>query len=251
MNAQQVRRGLVGAVASGALVAGLSGGVAAASSPAPSAPGTSATATTVKPGFLRAQKLLEARLTDRANELARLSADVKGATTLSTSDAATLEARLATETTNITTLQSQVSAATTAAELKTASTSMYVDNRVYAVMVPQVLEVIEADATSAQVTTMQGNEATLEASVTSLVGQPGYKNAASHYDAYVANVTHASVAADGVDASVIAQMPANFPGDTHVFVTASHRLLAAQIDLARASYDASIIGLASGGYTGS
>jgi hypothetical protein len=251
MNAHQIRIGLAGVVAGGTLVAGLAGGVAAASSPAPTTASTPSTPTTQKPGFLRAQKALEVRLTDRANELARLTADVKGATTLSTSDQATLEARLATETANITALQGQVAAATTGAELKTASRSMYVDNRVYAVMVPQVLEVVEADATSAQVATLQANEATLEASVTSLVGQPGYKDAAVHYDAYVANVTHASVAAQGVDASVISQMPANFPGDTHVFVDASHRLLAAQIDLARASYDASIIGLASGGYTGS
>ena len=254
MDAHQVRKGLAGAVMSGALVAGLSGGIAAASSPAPNTPGAPAghaVSTAAKHGFLRAQKTLELELTDRAGELARLTADVKGATTLSAADSTTLTTRLATETSNIATLQSQVAAATTRAELKTASNSMYVDNRVYAVMVPQVLEVIEADATTAQVTTMQANEAALAASVSSLAGQAGYKDAEAHYEAFVANVTRASLLAQGVDATVIAQMPANFPRDTHVFVTASHRLLDAQIDLARASYDASIVGLASGGYTGS
>ena len=49
----------------------------------------------------------------------------------------------------------------------------------------------------------------------------------------------------------MAQLPQDFPGDTHVFVDANHQLLAADIALARANYDASIIGLAAGGYSGS
>jgi hypothetical protein len=50
---------------------------------------------------------------------------------------------------------------------------------------------------------------------------------------------------------VIAQLPGDFPRDTSVFVNANHKLLDADIALARANYNASIIGLASGGYAGS
>jgi len=54
-----------------------------------------------------------------------------------------------------------------------------------------------------------------------------------------------------VTAAVLAQVPADYPGDTHVFVHSNQQLLSADIALAHAYYDISVIGLASGGYLGS
>ncbi len=63
-------------------------------------------------------------------------------------------------------------------------------------------------------------------------------------------VNSASLNATNVATSVLAQTPADYPGDTHVFTRANKKLLNADIALAHANYDASVIGLASGGYTG-
>jgi hypothetical protein len=128
---------------------------------------------------------------------------------------------------------------------------MLKDNRVYAVMSPQVFEMIEASVVASQVTTMQGNESTLQSETASIVGLPGYKNALSHYNNYVARLSNWSTRIVSVEGAVLAQTPQGYPGNTKIFVAQNQRILDANIALAYAAYDASIIGLATGGYTGS
>jgi hypothetical protein len=140
---------------------------------------------------------------------------------------------------------------TTKAELNADRAAMLKDNRVYAVMSPQVFEMIEASVVANQVTTMQGSESTLQSEVASIVGLPGYKNALNHYNNYVQRLSNWSTKIVNVEAIVLAQTPQGYPGNTKVFVAQNHRILNANIDLAYAGYDASIIGLATGGYTGS
>ena len=137
------------------------------------------------------------------------------------------------------------------AELRAAQESMIQGNRVFAVLTSQVFEVIEADTVAAQAATLQSGEAALLAEIDTLQGQPGYANALKHDSAYVTQVNLTAADSAHVSTVVIAQLPQNFPGDTHVFVNANHQLLTADIALARANYDASVIGLASGGYSGS
>ena len=174
------------------------------------------------------------------------------ATSLTPSDASTLAARLTAATANINALLAQVPNDTTMVELRAAQKSMIQGNRVFAVLTPQVFEVIEADTVAAQAATLQWRvRRTLLAEINTLQGQPGYANALKHDTAYVADVNLAAADSAHVSTVVIAQLPQDFPGDTHVFVNANHQLLAADIALARANYDASVIGLASGGYTGS
>ncbi|MCU1490633.1 MAG: hypothetical protein JWM85_2038, partial [Acidimicrobiaceae bacterium] len=72
-----------------------------------------------------------------------------------------------------------------------------------------------------------------------------------HYQSFVSRVGTASATSARVATVVLAQVPADFPGDTHVFVSANRQLLAADVAIAYANYDVSVIGLASGGYTGS
>lgn len=201
--------------------------------------------------FLQAQKTLETQLANRQSQLARLSADVTASKTLSASDAATLTSRLQSETSAIAALAAKVPSDTTFKELALDRQSMLKQNRVYAVMTPQVIEVIEADSVSAQVTMLQGDESALQSEVSSILGQPGYKTAAAHYQNYVARVGLAAKYAADVSTTVMAQMPADWPGDTHVFVRANKALLSAQVAIAYADYDASVVGLATGGYTGS
>ena len=134
-------------------------------------------------------------------------------------------------------------------ELRAAQKSMIQENRVFAVLTPQVFEVIEADPIAVQAKTLSG-EGTLSGNRT-LAGQPGYANALKHDTAYVADVNLAANDSAHVSTVVIAEVPQDFPGDTHVFVNANHQLLAADIALARANYEASVIGLASGSFLGS
>ena len=237
MRINPIRLGIVGAlIASGSIVFAMSAGASTSASPA---------------NFTQFQQKLEQQLTFRVNQLQVLSTDVTKATSLTSSDASTLAAGLSTATANITGLLAQVKADTTMAELRAAQKSMIQGNRVFAVLTPQVFEVIEADTVAAQAATLQSGEAALLAEIDTLQGQPGYANALKHDTAYVAQVNLAAADSAHVSTVVIAQQPQDFPGDTHVFVNANHQLLTADIALARANYNASVIGLASGGYSGS
>jgi hypothetical protein len=237
MRINPIRLGIVGAlIASGSIVFAMSAGASTSASPA---------------NFTQFQQKLEQQLTFRVNQLQVLSTDVTKATSLTSSDASTLAAGLSTATANITGLLAQVKADTTMAELRAAQKSMIQGNRVFAVLTPQVFEVMEADTVAAQAATLQSGEAALLAEIDTLQGQPGYANALKHDTAYVAQVNLAAADSAHVSTVVIAQQPQDFPGDTHVFVNANHQLLTADIALARANYNASVIGLASGGYSGS
>lgn len=197
------------------------------------------------------QQQLEQQLTYRLNQLKVLSTDVTEATALTASDASTLAARLASTTANINALLAQVPSDNTMAELRAVQKSMIQQNRVYAVLTPQVFEVIEADTVAAQAMDMQAGETTLLLEIQTLAGQPGYANALKHDSEYVAEVNLAAADSAHVSTTVLAQLPQDFPADTHVFINANHQLLTADVALAHANYDATIIGLATGGYTGS
>jgi hypothetical protein len=211
----------------------------------------STTTTAPSAAFIAAQQKLEGQLATRVTRLQHLVADVTAATSLSTSVSLTLQARLSTEEASINALVAKVPTDTTYAELNADRAAMYRDNRVYAVMSPQVFEMIEASVVADQVTTMQGNETTLETETQSLVGLPGYQNALNHYNNYVARISNWSTKIVTVESIVIAQTPQGYPNNTKIFVSENHQILDANIALAYAGYDASIIGLASGGYTGS
>ena len=214
---------------------------------------TTTTTTTTVPSasFIAQQKALELQLANRATQLQHLVADVTAATSLSSSTSAVLQARLLTEQTSINALIAKVPTDTTKAELNADRAAMLKDNRVYAVMSPQVFEMIEASVVANQVTVMQGNESTLQSEVTSIVGLPGYKNALNHYNNYVTRLSNWSTKIVNVESTVLAQTPQGYPGNTKVFVAQNHQILDANIALSYAAYDASIIGLATGGYMGS
>ncbi|HEY1825542.1 MAG TPA: hypothetical protein VGG21_06235 [Acidimicrobiales bacterium] len=229
-----------------ALVAVLGFGISTAAS-------ASSTTTTTAPNanFVAAQQALEAQLAARVTRLTHLTADVTGATSLSASTSLTLQARLSAEAASINSLLAKVPTDTTSAELKVDRAAMYKDNRVYAVMSPEVFEMIEASLVVDQLTTDQGNETTLQTEVTSLTGMAGYQNALNHYGNYVARISNWSARIVNIEARVLAQTPTDWPRDTNVFVNANRQILSANIALAHANYDAAVIGLASGGYTGS
>ncbi|MGB9113000.1 MAG: hypothetical protein WCF24_09775 [Acidimicrobiales bacterium] len=200
--------------------------------------------------FVNAQKKLEQQLANRVTQLGRLSADISSAK-LAPPHAVVLSNAVSAASGNIDALVLKVPNDDTWAALRGDQQSMYRANRVYAVITPQVFQTIEADAIAAQVTTFEANEATLQSSVNDLVGQPGYRNALIHFEAFVKSVNVAASDSSRVDAAVLAQVPADYPGDTSVFVHANRELLNADLALAHAAYDETVIGLASGGYTGS
>jgi hypothetical protein len=224
--------------------------VAYASSP-PSPSSNTARGDALRASFVTAQKALEVHLANRATQLQHLVVDVTGATLLTASNATTLQARLSTEESSINSLVAKVPTDTTNAELNADRAAMLKDNRVYVVMSPQVFEMIEASVVASQVTTMQSNESTLQSEAASLLGLPGYQNALWHYNNYVARLSNWSTKILTVEGVVLAQAPQGFPGNTKFFVAENHEILDANIALAHAAYDASIIALATGGYTGS
>jgi hypothetical protein len=202
-------------------------------------------------GFVAAQKVLEVQLANRAAQLKHLVADVTAASSLTARALSILQARLSTEESSINSLIAKVPTDTNKAELNADRAAMLRGNRVYAVMSPQVFQMIEASVVASQVSTMQGNESTLQSEVASLVGLPGYKNALNHYNNYVARLSNWSTRIVTVEGVVLAQTPQGYPGNTKIFVAQNHQILDANVALAYAAYDASIIGLATGGYTGS
>jgi hypothetical protein len=212
---------------------------------------TTTTTTIANTSFVTAQQALELQLANRATQLQHLVADVTAATTLPSSSAAILQARLLTEQTSLNALITKVPTDTTRAELNADRQAMIRDNRVYAVMSPQVFELIEASVVATQVATMQGNESTLQSETASIVGLPGYKTALNHYNNFVARLLNWSLRIQNVEEIVLAQTPQGFPGNTKIFVAQNHRILEANLALAYAGYDANVIGLATGGYTGS
>ncbi|NNN08774.1 MAG: hypothetical protein HKL85_06220 [Acidimicrobiaceae bacterium] len=218
-----------------------------------SSTGTTTPADSTAPGagFVTAQKALEVQLANRATELTHLSADVSAATALNASAKAALQARLLTEQASINALIAKVPGDTTWAQLRSDQAAMLKDNRVYAVMTPQVFEMIEASTVATQVATMQGNEAMLQTETNSLLGQAGYHTALNHYNNYVTRLTNWSTRIATVERVVLVQSSQGYPDNTTVFVTQNHQILDANLALAYASYDASIIGLAAGGYSGS
>jgi hypothetical protein len=234
-----------------ALVAAMGIGIPSIAIAAPTTTTTVATTTTVPASFLTEQKALEGELANRSAQLGHLVADVTAAATLSASTSSILQARLSTEGANINALIAKVPMDTTKAQLNADRAAMVKDNRVYAVMSPQVFEMIEASVVASQVAVMQGNESTLQSEVTSIVGLPGYKNALNHYNNYVERLANWSTKIVTVESVVLAQTPQGYPGNAKVFANQNRRILNANIDLSYVAYDASIIGLATGGYTGS
>ena len=207
------------------------------------------TTTVPSASFIAAQHTLEVQLANRATQLGHLVADVTAATSLTAKSI--LQARLSTEEASINALIAKVPTDTTKAELNADRAAMLKDNRVYAVMSPQVFEMIEASVVASQVTVMQGNEPTLQSETASIVGLPGYKNALNHYNNYVARLSNWSARIVTVEGVVLAQTPQGYPGNTKIFVAQNEQILNADLALAYAAYDATIIGLATGGYTGS
>jgi hypothetical protein len=201
--------------------------------------------------FQQAQQALEQQLADRVTQLSHLVSDVAGASALTTQDRNILNARLSTEQADINALVAKVPNDTTFAELNADRSAMYKDNRVYAVMTPQIFVSIGADNAAAQAATLTNNEATLSSEVASLAGLPGYQNAVNHYNNYVKRLDHVTTNMADVSARVLAQTPQGWPHNTHVFVNGNHEVLNANISIAYATYDASVIAMAAGGYTGS
>ena len=227
---------------SGAAVAVLLAVFAAAAAPAGAATGAS---------FKAAQQQLEQQLALRSTRLADLQKDVTNAgPSLSTPHANTLNARIGTEETSISGLIAKVPTDQTWAALNSDRRAMLADNRVYAVMTPQVFETIWADVVLTNAGSLNGEESLLQGEVASLMGDPGYNNALNHYNKFVTAVSGVLNRIPTVEMNELSQTPQGYPGNTHVFVNSNIAIRNANIALVNANYDASVIALATGGYTG-
>ena len=199
--------------------------------------GASGTTAITPANFDQAKIKLETALADRQTQLAKLTAQVKGSANLSPSDKSFLTGELATETSNIATLISDVPGDTTVAELQTHATAMVQDNRVFAVVTPQVRDSITADNELALDVTMSATGTSLSAALNARSTDPGYNNALQRFNKMVKVLTTTSTNASAVDALVLQQTPAGYPGNQHVFSKASDELARGAQDLAQAAGD--------------
>lgn len=201
-------------------------------------------------GTSQLEQHLMAQLQLRQTQLTNLTNDVTSAKTLTPADQASLEQKLTEATTSIDGLVQSVPN-DDRAQLRAAERTMIRDNRVFLVLTPQVYEVIESDTVASQAGALEAQEPALEQAVAATSGKVGYKNALDHYQAFVAAVGRAQAETSRVSEGLLDQTPEMYPRDRHVFVRANRQILAASDALARASYDETIVALATGGYTGS
>lgn len=250
----RLRRTVAVSTAAAATMAGLVALPATAGASTTVASPTSATTVTtpkpLKPAGVKYQQRLMTQLQLRATQLANLSKEVSAATTLTPSDQGILEQKIAASTTSINGLIQSVPN-DNMVQLRAAYRTMIYQNRVFAVLTPQVYEVIASDTVAGQAATLYGEEPQLEADVTAAQGQVGYHNAESHYTAFVRAVATAQANTTRVSATLLAQVPQAYPHNRSVFVRSNRQILAAAEALARAGYDKTIIALATNGYTGS
>lgn len=190
------------------------------------------------------------QLAIRANQLSRLGFDVAHSATLSPTHAKLLDARLANASSDLSALSAKVRADISLSALRADRISMLNENRVFAVLTPQVFLTVNSDAVFAEIANFHSGEPALEASVMSLLGQSGYQNARAHYRRLVREVDRSTTLTTRALNEALEQRPSGFPRNTRVFVDANRRLLAAGRSLAQADYDESVIGLATGGYRG-
>ncbi|HWD24169.1 MAG TPA: hypothetical protein VG368_01785 [Acidimicrobiales bacterium] len=238
MPTRTLRKGIAGAALSATALIGVSS--------------VSAFASMSHPSFSVAQQELEQQLANRVTSLGHLASDVTSAgSSLTATHAAVLSARISAELANMNALVAKVPNDTTNAQLNTDRAAMVRDNRVYAVMTPQVFETIAADTYDAQINKLAADEPVLAAEVASLVGQPGSQTATRHYEEYLNRVGNEATKLSNLIVSILAQQPSSYPANRGFFVSANHQIRNAGLQIANANYDATVIALASGGYTGS
>ncbi|MGP8163121.1 MAG: hypothetical protein ACLQAN_04990 [Acidimicrobiales bacterium] len=193
------------------------------------------TTTTTTPASLsQMQAKLEAELAARQTQLSTLTTDVSSSKTLTASDAAALSSSLSTETSNIGALVTKVPTDTTVAELRVDAQAMFRDNRVFDVMTPQVHLTIAADSVNANAGTILADGLTITAALAARTSDKGYARVEALFTSLTAKATDAQSALTSVSSDVLAQTPAGWPGNAHVFVQAKVEILRARIDLAYA-----------------
>lgn len=210
---------------------------------------TSSAAASGKAGTTRAG--LEHEVTGWVAQVRQLSSDVTASTTLGVNDSSLLAARVAAATSSLDRLRTRLETARPGTALRALRRAANADKKALSVLTSQVIEVIEADAVGAKLASLRGDERTLDAEVASLVGQPGHQLAASRLKDLRGLVSRAAAGIARVPGTLLAQVPGHFPENRKVFVRANRIVLRANLLLARAGYDESVIALAAGGYTGS
>jgi len=209
--------------------------------PAASADTTTTTTTTNPASFSQLQAKIESQLAARQTQLAKLTTEVSSSTTLTSSDAAALQSSLSTETSNINGLIAKVPNDTTLSELRSDQQAMFRDNRVFAVMSPQVNLTIAADTVNANAGKILADDPAIEAALTARQADAGYARAEALLAYSTAKANVAETAMSGVSADVLAQTPAGWPGNEHVFVQARVEILRGRIDLVYSRADLRLV----------
>jgi hypothetical protein len=184
--------------------------------------------------FSTLQQLLESELAARAAQITVLTARVNAANaSYLGDDKATLLGLLSATLTGIQGLEPVVQADTTCAELKTAAHAMVYDYRVYRVLSLQVDLTIAVDTETGISSTIEGLYPSIESEISAAQssGNPNVAAAQAAFSDLQNQVSAALGAVSGLSAELLAQSPADAPGDSGVFSAARGAVESARSDL--------------------
>jgi len=219
-----------------------SSGSATPGSSTPSSSSNQPSNPTCTPGvFAQAKQLVATELAGRVSQLDQLSTEIANTSDhLTSSDRQTLQNDVENfELPGIEALQPEVQTATTCAELRSDAHSMVFTYRVYMVMTPQTHLTIVAD----DETYIEGLLSNLESTISSALNDSNANStnlsaAQNAFGQFQSEVSSAQSSIGGLSAQLLAQTPAEAPGNWEFFVQARTTLTAARNDLHSAYADA-------------
>ncbi len=215
------------------LGAGLLG--AALLSGAASVPAAFASSAPPQRSFEVTQARLVGQLVRRQATLASLRVTVAQDPHLSAAHGAILDARLASETASINGLLAKVEQDTTAGQLRADASTMFRDDRVYKVMVPQVRVATAADDLSATASSLAAREVPVGSALAVRSSLRASAPARRAYGSYVAATGRAEAALAGLADGVLALVPQDYPHTNAVIDAARGRLADARAAIGVAS----------------
>lgn len=227
-----------GALTSGSL-SKIAAQLGAAGTGGSSSQGTTAGSHTCSPTTLAAdQAKVQVQLTDRVDQLDKLSGALSGSTWLTASDRTTLTTDLSNELSGIRSLQSTVAGATTCKEVLADARAMVVNYRVFVVMSPQVRLTITADSESGIAGLMARLEGPIQAAIAA--AQTAGKNvtgAQAAFTDYKARIAAVQSSTSSMVATILAFTPASYPSCWSTFLSDRTALQSGHSDLKAADAD--------------
>ena len=168
--------------------------------------------------------------------ITRVLADVKSATTLTSSDKSTLLAQITADQSGLTALDATIKGDTTVAQALIDCAKVVTGYRWWMMEDPKAYEVVAADKITSVISLFSSFETTLQSAINTYTG-PNKTAVQAAFTDLTTKVTSASSSVGGVVSSVISLVPSDCPGCTTTLKTARTNLGSARADLLSARSD--------------